>query len=677
MIKRCPDTYAPQLNINIVVQDSISRHQFYRTLPKTVNSLREIVHDPSIDATVLDFEKYQSYDSSTHSNIKKLFAGKNATRNRTDVSQTIKYFYKKFKNASYETLFQEDACWCEGFASLLRPKFWNTTAGNNTYNLWEEFYEYIEENLMPSVDSFGVGFSSCKVLQDLGDTNIFNGETLRTICLDGRPLSYYFLNVVQDFSEAYKNNSCPIFSYSHLNTGHEHTGQRITQDDEYLAKFVKTMAMHHKSTVTILLSDHGGKTTEYATRTVPGLKEIYKPFMFIIVPRQAAKILGNERMGNLIKNQKRLVALEDLSLALGDVVRGLGDKRETNTTHFENAEAKETRNSENSRNLDSNGLFGNISADRNCTQLNLSADAICLCEGEDVEAVMDSLFLDFLASVAVGHVNNMIQSQYNGGSRSLNSNLSNNGTVASKYIDKETRGDNNGMLKDAEDTNVVSNQYQQFGGYGNCFRYVLKRVERHRTKVIGEGRIHTFNVLVKTVPATRDREQIFEMTVGHHLTNTNGIEVLKVTRLSQYSVFKACADVEVQPDLCTCDVGSQPDPTKYMWELLGYYMFTTPSQIDKLEQPCLYLITTKRERFLKSGKGRDAFLTHEIVNSCDKSFNVTLSDNSLVRKPFILSKLLPFSTIVYPNAAHHLVNAFCGLPDGEFVASFKVDVVHA
>ena len=675
MIKHCTKTSAPQLNINIVVQDSISRHQFYRTLPKTVKNLREIVHDPSIDATVLDFEKYQSYDSSTHSNIKKLFAGENAARNRTYVTRTIKEFYETFKSASYETLFQEDACWFAGFASLLRPKSWNTTAENDTRNLWKEFYGYMKENLMPSVDSFGVGFSSCKILQDLGDANIFNGETLLTICLDGHPLSYYFLNAVQDLFEAYKNNSCPIFSYSHLNTGHEHTGQRITQDDEYLANFVKTMATHHRSTLTILLSDHGGKTTEYATRTVPGLKEIYKPFMFIIVPRHAAKILGNERMGNLIRNQNRLVALEDLSLALYDVVRGFDENNtKKKATNFGTSDAKEARKSENTRNFDGKGLFGNISADRNCTQLNLSADAVCLCEGEDVEAVMDPLFLDFLASIAVGHLNNIIQSQYN--SRSLNSNLANGKIAASKYIDKETRSAN-GMLKDIENGTVASNQFQSLGGYGNCLRYILKRVERYRSKVIGEERIHTFNVLVNTVPATGDREEIFEMTVGHHLTDINGVKVLKITRLSRYSVFNVCTDADVEPDLCTCNAGSNPHPAKYLWDLLGYYMFTTSSQIDKLEHPCLYLITTKRERFLKLEKGRDAFLAHEIVNACDKIFNVTLSDGSLVRQPFILSRTLPFSTVVYPNAAHHLISAFCGLPHGEFVASFKVDVVHA
>ncbi len=687
-----PNKYPPKLNINIVVQDSISRHQFYRALPKTVNTLREIIRDPSIDATVLDFEKYQSYDSSTHSNMKKLFAMENANQNKTDVSRTVKQLYTKFKKASYETLFQEDACWFDSFASLLRPKF--LAAKNSTHSLWKRFYKYMKENFMPNVNSFGIGFSSCKLLQDLGDTNIFNGETLPVLCLDGRPLIYYYLNVVQNLLETYKNNSCPVFSYLHLNTGHEHTGQRITQDDEYLAGFVKTMAIEHNTTLTILLSDHGSKTTEYATRTVPGLKETYKPFLFIIVPRQAAKIIGNEKMGNLIRNQKRLVALEDLSFALDGIVRGFDvDKPENNSGNIgSGAEVNEDETKEfakvtevseieirNFGNLagikeSSNGLFSEISANRSCSELKLSADAVCLCEGEDVETVMDSFFLDFLASIAVGGLNNLIQSQYNSNGRSLNNDLVSDEMALFKYGDEE---DKNGMLEHVEDTNVTLKQHKGLGGYGNCLRYVLQRVERHRRKVIGEERITTFNVIVSTVPAIDNMDEIFEMTVGHHLTNTNDIRLLKVTRLSRYSVFKSCADIKVRLDLCTCEKNSQPDPENYVRELLAYYMFTKPSSIDKLEFSCLYLITAKKQRFLKSGKGRDAFLSYEIINACDTIFKVTLLDTSLVRQPFILSRLLPFSIMVYPNAAHHVISAFCGLPDGEFLASFKVDVVHA
>ena len=688
-----PNKYPPKLNINIVVQDSISRHQFYRALPKTVNTLREIIRDPSIDATVLDFEKYQSYDSSTHSNMKKLFAMENANQNKTDVSRTVKQLYTKFKKASYETLFQEDACWFDSFASLLRPKF--LAAKNSTHSLWKRFYKYMKENFMPNVNSFGIGFSSCNLLQDLGDTNIFNGETLPVLCLDGRPLIYYYLNVVQNLLETYKNKSCPVFSYLHLNTGHEHTGQRITQDDEYLAGFVKTMATEYNTTLTILLSDHGSKTTEYATRTVPGLKETYKPFMFIIVPRQAAKIIGNEKMGNLIRNQKRLVALEDLSFTLDEIVRGfdvdkpenysgnVGSGAEVNedeTKEFAKVTGVSEIETRNFGNLaagtkeSSNGLFSEISANRSCSELKLSADAVCLCEGEDVETVMDSFFLDFLASIAVGGLNNLIQSQYNSNGRSLNNDLVSDEMALFKYGDKE---DKNGMLEHVEDTNVTLKQHKGLGGYGNCLRYVLQRVERHRRKVIGEERITTFNAVVSTVPAIDNRDEIFEMTIGHHLTNTNEIRLLKVTRLSRYSVFKSCADIKVQLDLCTCEKNSQPEPENYVRELLAYYMFTKPSSIDKLEFSCLYLITAKKQRFLKSGKGRDTFLSYEIINACDRIFKVTLLDTSLVRQPFILSRLLPFSIMVYPNAAHHVISAFCGLPDGEFVASFKVDVVHA
>lgn len=673
IVHHCPNESPRRLNINIIVQDSISRHLFYRALPKTVNTLRGITRDPSNDATVLDFEKYQSYDSSTQSNMKKLFAGQNVNRNKTHVSRTIMELYKKFKKASYETIFQEDACWFEGFASLLRPKF--LSGKNGTYSLWTEFYKYIKENLMPNVNSFGMGFSSCKLLQDLGDTNIFNGETLRELCLDGRPFSHYYLNVVENLLEAYEDNSCPVFSYLHLNTGHEHTGQRITQDDEYLSGFVKTMATQHKTTLTILLSDHGSKTTDYATRTVHGLKEIYKPFMFMIVPRQAAKALGNERMGNLIRNQKRLVALEDLNLALDDVVRGFGEDKEENIAgNIRNGAEVNEEDKMDFGNVaggkNGNGLFGNISANRNCSELQLSADAVCLCEGEDVDAIMDSFFLDFLASIAVGGLNNMIQSQYN-----IDNDNIDNEMALSKNVDiKETKG-KNGMLEYVEATNGLPNKYQRLGGFGNCLRYILKRVERLRRKVIGEERITTFNVVVNTVPVIDKRDEIFEMTLGHHLTNKNGIKLLKVTRLSRYSLFKSCADAKVQLDLCTCDNNSQRDPKNYMWELLGHYMFAQPSNIDKLELSCLYLITTKRQRFLKSGKGRDAVLAYEIISACDKIFNVTLSDTSLVRQPFILSRALPFSLMVYPNAAHHVISAFCGLPDGEFVASFKVDVL--
>ena len=70
-----------RVNVNIVIEDSLSRPHFFRTLSKTTSALREIIYNQSIKATVLDFEMVQSYASTTYYNIQRLFAGKNMLSN--------------------------------------------------------------------------------------------------------------------------------------------------------------------------------------------------------------------------------------------------------------------------------------------------------------------------------------------------------------------------------------------------------------------------------------------------------------------------------------------------------------------------------------------------------------------------------------------------------------------
>ena len=55
--------------------DSISRPHFYRILPRSVGSLRKIVLDPDIKATVLDFELVQSIGQQTFENLRPFFSG--------------------------------------------------------------------------------------------------------------------------------------------------------------------------------------------------------------------------------------------------------------------------------------------------------------------------------------------------------------------------------------------------------------------------------------------------------------------------------------------------------------------------------------------------------------------------------------------------------------------------
>ena len=63
------------ININVIMLDSISRPHFYRILPRAVESLRKIVQDPNIKATVLDFELVQSIGQQTFENLRPFFSG--------------------------------------------------------------------------------------------------------------------------------------------------------------------------------------------------------------------------------------------------------------------------------------------------------------------------------------------------------------------------------------------------------------------------------------------------------------------------------------------------------------------------------------------------------------------------------------------------------------------------
>lgn len=63
------------INVNVILLDSISRPHFYRSLPRTVDVLRKISRDPSFKATTLDFELFQSVGQQTFDNLRPFFSG--------------------------------------------------------------------------------------------------------------------------------------------------------------------------------------------------------------------------------------------------------------------------------------------------------------------------------------------------------------------------------------------------------------------------------------------------------------------------------------------------------------------------------------------------------------------------------------------------------------------------
>lgn len=64
-----------KINLNVILLDSISRPHFYRILPRAVEALQNISHDPKIKATTLDFELVQSTGQQTFENVRPFFCG--------------------------------------------------------------------------------------------------------------------------------------------------------------------------------------------------------------------------------------------------------------------------------------------------------------------------------------------------------------------------------------------------------------------------------------------------------------------------------------------------------------------------------------------------------------------------------------------------------------------------
>ena len=235
-----PDKKDPSLiNINIVMLDSVSRAHFYRTLPKTVSTLRNIVYNKSINATVLDFELLQSSAPFTFHNIRAFMSGKSDFDyiEHSNGTYQIEVLYKKMKNQGYYTLLQEDSCWFDEWGSLFTNNiFQNKTPHSRKefQNRWSGFQDVVNGY---HVDDYGLSYSSCDVFKQYNVTNQFNRPL--KICFGGKVYSELFLDyslsVFQGYIDSGKRQ--PIFAYTHLNAGHEVTGT-ITKTRVLIASVV-------------------------------------------------------------------------------------------------------------------------------------------------------------------------------------------------------------------------------------------------------------------------------------------------------------------------------------------------------------------------------------------------------------------------------------------------------
>ena len=138
-----------KININLVWLDSLSRRHFYRSLPKTVETMSQINSDSTNKNEVLDFELMQSVHGHTHESLIALIQGivlpKGMTEDeRSDAPIRLETLVKFMHEAGYNVLYQEDMC----------PKgYWGLNSEYKASKSWKKLAKILKEDVQ--IDEFG------------------------------------------------------------------------------------------------------------------------------------------------------------------------------------------------------------------------------------------------------------------------------------------------------------------------------------------------------------------------------------------------------------------------------------------------------------------------------------------------------------------------------------------
>ncbi|CAB3984816.1 Sodium potassium calcium exchanger 5 [Paramuricea clavata] len=660
-----------RFNINIVLEDSLSRAHFYRTLLKTSSTFRDIIYNQSIPSTLLEFEKVQSYASSTYSNLQRLFISQKYWNSKTHCGYRIKEFlanntkyctygveemFSRYKKAGYSTLLQEDNCWYDDWGSFLDPRKGLARVKNEKSRLsrWKDFVQIVKKSGRgQKVDDYGMSILTCDVYKNYKVTNPFSSRAVPNICFAGRHYGSFFLEYVKKYTELNDIAAQPFIAYTHLLTSHETNGRRIVNDDESLADLFYHAA-HLRNTVTIFTSDHGAKATDFAAYTTQGRQEVFQPLLFIIIPHEVSKSLGPEAMNALVVNQNRLVGLEDLHHSLVSILdmdpniwaTHKEDHPENWDLHPGSDKKKWVLHADPHRDVNVGvtptrlrGLFKPVPLDRTCEQMKLRSDVLCLCEGMDKSVSNDSETVQWAAEFALGTLNNRIQKQYTTALRSKPEGLASG-----------------------------------FYGYGACQRYTGTGIMRARHTVAGLEQKLFFSLLAK--PFIRKTEEIFDVQVSFAMKDkANGITLNDMIRVSPYNKYEKCTDKGVDPKLCACHADRRNN-TLWRNEL---YLKTTTQENFKLkprtqilDQPCLAIISRVRRNNIGAGRWQNAIETYEAVNACpDVTYKLTISFKK-ARKTQISLKY-PKSVTLLPRTVTFLLTAKNEWKYGTFIPRFKFE----
>lgn len=276
--------------------DSVSRRNFFRKLPKTLEFLNSLKEE---DYRVFDFKIHNVVGEYSASNILPMFYG-DVTFKRLKARVKDELFYK----TSVYRFAQE-----EGWATMLIEE-----------SCENDLAAYIGEK--PQVDHLVSNFW-CAAKRFYG----FKNNSMKQRCIAQHNSHVFAYNYVKEFTELYSHLNQWQFAF--INTAHENTGKVIETLDQDTADFLADFLENHldKDVLVMLTGDHGMRYGEWF-KTVDGSHEHRLPLGMFIASRSLLDKHPSS-IDTLTHNSNRLTSKLDLYVTVRHLIDPDGITRDS------------------------------------------------------------------------------------------------------------------------------------------------------------------------------------------------------------------------------------------------------------------------------------------------------------------------------------------------------------
>ena len=332
--KSLPKSLKPT-NVLVILLDGVSRLQFRRLLPRTLEFLRKTHATPNGSSFLYELLRYHVVGTHTGPNTRPMFTGSQSPRS---------------------------------------PSVWNTTYKTNFVTAMSSgLCEDWSTTYRGRVDPFDYEFAGLACLPEYHDMSdphtIFRGPfSIFERCLGGRPMHQYQIDHVTSFWKTYKAHH--KFSLMLLMEGHEATSSVLGLSDNDLYEFL-SQKIDLENTFVMFVADHGLHQGLAFLYTAQGQLEHRLPVFYLLAPRRMERAYKNE-FRLLKRNRNALVTAWDIHKTLIDLHR-----MASGAPLEENRFVSSRRNKEEPCWAVARSLFEPIDR-RNCTHVCIP-DEMCIC----------------------------------------------------------------------------------------------------------------------------------------------------------------------------------------------------------------------------------------------------------------------------------------------------------